>query len=197
MSTKKNKPATRKPRKTIEEYLAAFGRSLRGASEKLLAASREYVSAVDDYGDRAVVAFGREYPGVSEATWGKMLLVGRGGAVPEIIMLSDRTANAVARLDVKEQARMLGGKKTVAVVNRRGKLERKPLARLTPSDEKVAFDESGRLRTEAQQRAYLAARASEGVRTAPWEITGNILVVHRAVRISRSELVEILERMAR
>lgn len=189
--------ASRKPRKTLEAYLTAFGRNLRGAADKLLASSREYAAAVDDYGDRAVRAFARDYPGVPEATWNKMLLVGHGGAVPEIIMLSDRTAATVARLEMEEQAAMLGGKKTIAVVNRRGKLERKPLAKLTPADERVAFDDSGRLRSEKQQREFLAARASDGVRTAPWEITGNILVVHRAVRISRSELVDILERMGR
>jgi hypothetical protein len=189
-----NTPETSNARK-IAEAVREFGANLKGAVESLARAARVYADAVAKYGDEACEAFQNAYPGVTPATWDKMRRVANGGLVPEAMLISDRAAARIERLPIKEQQKMLGGKKTLRVVTARGTVEDKPLSRLSPCEYDAVFSQSGKIRTEAEQRKFYADAAARKRVTKDYAIEGNCLRVFRATKFTKAELVEIVGRM--
>lgn len=189
-----NTPETNNARK-IAEAVREFGANLKGAVESLARAARVYADAVAKYGDEACEAFQNAYPGVTPATWDKMRRVANGGLVPEAMLISDRAAARIERLPLKEQQKMLGGKKTLRVVTARGTVEDKPLSRLSPCEYDAVFSQSGKIRTESEQRKFYADAAARKRVTKDYAIEGNCLRVFRATKFTKAELVEIVGRM--
>ena len=187
-------PETSNARK-IAEAVREFGANLKGAVESLARAARVYADAVAKYGDEACEAFQNAYPGVTPATWDKMRRVANGGLVPEAMLISDRAAARIERLPLKEQQKMLGGKKTLRVVTARGTVDDKPLSRLSPCEYDAVFSQSGKIRTEAEQRKFYADAAARKRVTKDYAIEGNCLRVFRATKFTKAELVEIVGRM--
>lgn len=188
--------ASRKPRKTLEAYLAAFAANMDSATTHILEASRQYVAAIEDYGDAALPAFRARFPGVTQATFDRLRTIGMGDVRPEVLYLTGPVAARVARLPYAEQGKVLGGHGCkFSVVTGSGETVVRHLANLSPAEEKTLFDERGRRRTLAQQREYLAARVRLNPASRPYRIDGAWLVVNRACRIGRAELGEILRRM--
>ena len=179
----------------IAEAVSAFKSKMTGAVEALEAAARIYADAVTKYGDEACRAFKRAYPGVTQATWDKMRLVSKGSLVPEALLISDRAAARIGYLPVKDQRKMLSGKKTLQVVTPRGTVVTKALSALSATEEDAIFSESGKKRTLAEQRAWYADRLADKQERAAYEVRGNFLIVYRATKFGKAELLEIVGRM--
>lgn len=189
-----NKPKTSNARE-IANAVREFGANLKGAVECLARSARIYADAVAKYGDEALAAFQSAYPGVTPATWDKMRRVANGGLVPEGLLLSDRAASRIERLPLKEQQKMLGGKKTLRVVTQCGEVKDKGLARLTPIEYDAVFSQSGKIRTVDEQRKFYADAAARQRVTPAYTIEGNVLRVFRATKFTKAELIEIVGRM--
>ena len=189
-----NKPKTSNARE-IANAVREFGANLKGAVECLARSARIYADAVAKYGDEACAAFQNAYPGVTPATWDKMRRVANGGLVPEGLLLSDRAASRIERLPLKEQQKMLGGKKTLRVVTPRGEVQDKGLSKLTPIEYDAVFSQSGKIRTVAEQRKFYADAADRQRAKTNYAVEGNVLRVFRATKFTKAELVEIIGRM--
>jgi hypothetical protein len=187
-------PETSNARK-IAEAVRVFGAFLSGAVESLAKSARVYADAVTKYGDEACAAFKKAYPGVTQTTWDKMRLVAKGSLVPETLLLSDRVSARIGYLPLSEQRKMLGGKKTVQVVTPRGTVACKALSSLSPTEEDALFSASGKKRTIAEQREWYADRLADKQGRAAYEVRGNFLVVYRATKIGKAELLDIVRRM--
>lgn len=182
-------------KKPLRDYLAEYRVALGGAVEQLKRAATVYAKAVAEYGDEAAIAFHKAYPGVSATTWEKMRLVGTDSAVPEIMLLTDRVGARIMRLPLAKQRAMIGGKTKLEIVTPRGNIVRKPFTALTRTEEDAAFKENGEKRTVAEMRAYYAEKTADHEVLKPYDVQGNVLVIHRACRIGKAELVQILEAM--
>lgn len=187
-------PETSNARK-IAEAVREFGANLKGAVESLARSARVYADAVAKYGDEACAAFQNAYPGITPATWDKMRRVANGGLVPEGLLISDRAAARIERLPLKEQQKMLGGKKTIRVVTARGTVEDKGLSKLTPFEYDAVFSQSGKIRSVDEQRKFYADAAARRRVTPDYTVEGNVLRVFRATKFTKAELVEIVGRM--
>ena len=179
----------------ISKAVSAFRTKIAGAAEGLYEASKIYADAVTRHGDDACRAFDKAFPGVSRATWDKMRLVAKDALVPEALLVSDRVAARIGYLPIDEQRKRLGGRKTVKVVTPTGNVVTKALARLTPNDERTVFSPSGKIRTEAEQRKWIAERTASAPASQAYEVRGNFLVVFRATKIGKAELLDIVRRM--
>lgn len=179
----------------INRAVRAFGVELKGAVASLERAAHIYADAVTKDGDDACRAFAEAYPGVTPATWDKMRIVANGGLVPEGLLISDRAAARIGRLPLKEQQKMLGGKKTLRVVTARGTVADKGLCDLTPMEYDAVFSASGKIRTETEQRKFYADSAARRRVTPDYAIEGNTLRVFRATKFTKAELLEIVGRM--
>ena len=189
-----NKPKTSNARE-IANAVHEFRVNLKGAVECLARSARIYADAVAKYGDEACAAFQNAYPGVTPATWDKMRRVANGGLVPEGLLLSDRAASRIERLPLKEQQKMLGGKKTLRVVTPRGEVQDKGLSKLTPIEYDAVFSQSGKIRTVDEQRKFYADAAARQRARTDYAVEGNVLRVFRATKFTKAELVEIIGRM--
>lgn len=185
----------KKKQSEIMQAVIAFRAKMGGAAEALFEASVIYANAVAKYGDDACRAFDKAYPGVTQTTWDKMRLVAKGSLVPEALLCSDRISSRIGYLPIEEQRNVLGGKKAVQVVTPKGKVVTKALPRLSAKDEDAVFEKSGRVRTVAEQRKWYAEKASNEATSPAYEVRGNILIVHRATKFGKDELVEIIGRM--
>jgi len=186
-----NKPKTSNASE-IANAVREFGANLKGAVECLARSARIYADAVAKYGDEACAAFQNAYPGVTPATWGKMRRVANGGLVPEGLLLSDRAASRIERLPLKEQQKMLGGKKTLRVVTPRGEVRDKGLSKLTPIEYDAVFSQSGKIRTVDEQRKFYADAAARQSARMDYAVEGNVLRVFRATKFTKAELVKII-----
>ena len=189
-----NTPETNNARK-IAEAVSQYGATISCAVESLARAARIYADAVAKYGDEACAAFKKAYPGVTQTTWDKMRLVAKGSLVPETMLLSDRVSARIGYLPVSEQRKMLSGRKTVQVVTARGTVANKALSALSPTEEDALFSASGKKRTIAEQREWYAHRLADRQGRAAYEVRGNFLVVYRATKIGKAELLDIVRRM--
>lgn len=179
----------------IAEAVRTFGANLKGAVESLAAAARVYADAVSKYGDEACDAFQKAYPGITQTTWDKMRRVANGGLVPEAMLISDVAASRIERLPLKEQQKMLGGKKTLRVVTQSGNVKDKALSKLTPIEYDAVFSRSGKIRNEDEQRKFYADAAARRRVTPDYTVEGNVLRVFRATKFTKAELVEIIGKM--
>lgn len=186
-----NKPKASNARE-IANAVREFGANLKSAVECLARSARIYADAVAKYGDEACAAFQNAYPGVTPATWSKMLRVANGGLVPEGLLLSDRAASRIERLPLKEQQKMLGGKKTLRVVTPRGEVRDKGLSKLTPIEYDAVFSQSGKIRTVDEQRKFYADAAARQSARMDYAVEGNVLRVFRATKFTKAELVKII-----
>ena len=180
-----------KIKEAVAEYKAAIG----SATDSLYRASKIYADAVTKYGDEACRAFKAAFPGVTQTTWDKMRLVAKDALVPEVLLVSDRTAARIGYLPIEEQRKMLSGKKSMQVVTPRGKVVTKALTALSSTEEDALFSESGKKRTIEEQRKWYAARNAEKRDTPAYEVRGNVLVVFRATKFGKAELLDIVGRM--
>ena len=186
----------KKKQNEIMQAVIAFRAKMGSAAEALYEASVIYAKAVAKFGDDACKAFDEAYPGVTKTTWDKMRLVAKGALVPEALLVSDRISARIGYMSIEEQRNILGGKKTVQVVTPRGKVETKALPRLTAKDEDAVFSQSGQIRTVAEQRKWYAEKAATTQPQSPaYEVRGNILIVYRATKFGKAELLEIVGRM--
>lgn len=193
MTTKINEKNAEKIGKCIKKFSCL----MTGAVESLENAARVYADAIDKYGDEAHYAFKDAFPSVTAATWDKLRLVAKQSIVPELLLLSDRIGARIARLPISTQRKMLSGVKRVTVVTPSGRTTEKALAQLTPEEEARVFGETGKMRTKSEQLRYIAERATKRQVCAAYDIEGNVLVVHRATRIGKAELLDIVKRMGR
>ena len=185
----------KKKQSEIMQAVIAFRAKMAGAAEALFEASKIYAAAVTKYGDAACRAFDEAFPGVTKTTWDKMRLVAKGALVPEALLISDRISARISYMPIEEQRETLGGRKTVQVVTPRGKVETKALSRLTPKDEDAVFTKHGSVRTVEEQRRFYAEKIATSENSPAYEVRGNILIVHRATKFGKAELVEIVGRM--
>lgn len=192
-----NAKQNKKHNTEIAEAVRSFGIVLKGAVESLAQAARVYADAVTKYGDEACAAFQKAYPGITQTTWDKMRRVANGGLVPEAMLISDLAASRIERLPLKEQQKMLGGKKTLRVVTPRGEVHDKGLSKLTPIEYDAVFSQSGKIRTVDEQRKFYADAAARRSVTPAYIVEGNVLRVFRATKFTKAELVEIIGKMKR
>jgi len=191
-----NATNSKKQQNEIKQAVNAFRAKMSSAADALYEASVIYADAVTNFGDDACKAFDEAYPGVTKTTWDKMRLVAKGALVPEALLISDRIAARIGYMPIDEQKKVLGGKKTVQVVTPRGKVETKAFPRLTAKDEDAVFSQSGRIRTVAEQRKWYAEKASTTQPQSPaYEVRGNILIVYRATKFGKTELLDIVRKM--
>lgn len=177
----------KKKQNEIMQAVREFGATLKGAVEQLAQSARIYTDAVTKYGDEACDAFQKAYPG--------MRRVANGGLVPEAMLISDVAASRIERLPLKEQQKMLGGKKTLRVVTQRGEVKDKGLSKLTPIEYDAVFSRSGKIRSVDEQRKFYADAAARRRVTPDYTVEGNVLRVFRATKFTKAELVEIVGRM--
>lgn len=186
---------SKEKKQPLEKYISDFRQGLSGAVASIHAAARAYTDAISAYGDKAIIAFHKAYPGVSAATWERMRLIGTDSAIPEIIFLTDKTALRIARLPIDRQKEMFKDKEKVEVVTGAGNVVKKPLSQLTARDEDIVFKETGEIRTIAEMRQYQAEKNAATQELKPYDIQGNVLVIHRACRLGKKELEAILREM--
>ena len=180
------------PEKAINNALKEFSTYMNLAGHAIEQAAMVYASAVTKYGEAAVEAFHNTYPGISKVTWDKFIKVAAGKLIPQVILLSDRIAKKYESMTLAQQRKQFGGKKTVKVVSRAGHIAEVGLADLSPQEENTVFKPNGEVRTLEEQIAYHQERITP---TPAYEVCGNILVVKRACKIGKDELVKILEGM--
>ena len=185
----------KKKQNEIMQAVREFGATLKGAVEQLAQSARIYTDAVTKYGDEACDAFQKAYPGITQTTWDKMRRVANGGLVPEAMLISDVAASRIERLPLKEQQKMLGGKKTLRVVTQRGEVKDKGLSKLTPIEYDAVFSRSGKIRSVDEQRKFYADAAARRRVTPDYTVEGNVLLVFRATKFTKAELIEIIGRM--
>lgn len=182
--------------KAIAVAVKKFGTHMCGVAKQLTAAAKTYASAVTKYGDEAREAFSAAYPGVSAGRWVLMEMVAAREIVSEALLLTDRVAMKVSKLDIGTQRKMLGGKTFIEVVKPDGTVKERALTDLTQWEEDTVFAESGEMRTVEEQKAFLEERTSRKGEVADWSVVGNRLVVRRAMSFGKEELEAILREMA-
>lgn len=190
--TNKN-TAKKNPERAINNALDKFGKHIQRAGNAIKLAAKDYADAVAKYGEAAVEAFHNTYPGITTVTWNKFIRIAANKLIPQVILLSDRIAKKFEAMPLEQQQAQFGEKTTVPFVNKAGQVSEVGLADLSPQQENTVFKPNGEVRTIEEQIAYYQQQRVT-VRSA-YEVCGNILVVKRACKIGKDELVKILEGM--
>jgi len=181
-------------KREIAKAVMKFKGEMSAAGDALTRAAKIYADTIAKFGDSAGEAFRKEYPAVTSVTWNKLLQLAAGKIVPEMIMVSDRVYKKYVKEPVEKQRKMFGGKKTVRVVTSSMKVAEIKLRHLTDTDVEQVFKDDGSMRTIDEQIEIVKNRKVVS-KTADYEVCGNVLIVHRATRIGKCELVKILEQM--
>ena len=193
-----------KPEMTSSEIKADITRSVNmfrmnigSAADSIHRAAVIYAECVEKYGERAIKAFEKEYPGVSKITWDKLIRVAGGKIIPELVLLSEGVSSKIAKMSIDEQRTLFGGAKTVKVAVAPGITRDVPLSRLSNAQSNLVFAEDGKVRPIEDQYEILKTRMEKRtcVSVPDYEVVGRILVVNRACKIGMDELLHIIEEM--
>lgn len=190
----KNKSHTFGP---ITAYVKGFGNHIGSAIEHIQQAAILYVEAIAKYGESAQQAFCEAYPHVTQNTWDKLRLIGNGEADAKIMLLSDKFAARIVRLPIEVQHTTLNGDSFSVVNPQTRKIENVNYGEIKPRHERILFDdEKGNVRGIAEQVKYIDEQNRRKKRKdLPYTVETDALVVHKACRIGKVELEDVLEAM--
>lgn len=190
--------ATKSSKMSLNGYLQLFKANMGSAEESIRLAAKAYADAVLHYPTRAQTVFHNAYPHVSDLFWDKLRLIGNGDVHPCVLLFSDKMSWKIARMPMREQKRILDGRKTFEVVDRQtGNVERVSFTALKPRHESVLFDDKrNKFRTVEEQREFILNetkdRKTGGV---PYVINGDTCVILRKCVLGVSEVEHILKIM--
>jgi len=181
-------------KREIANAVIRFKGEMTSAGDSLTRAAKIYADTIAKFGDSAGEAFRKEYPWVTTVTWTKLLRLAAGQIIPEMVLLSDRIYKSHEDADLETQRKMLGGKKTLRVVTKTMKVVDKPISDILPEEAKCLFKHDGSTRTVDEQLEFMKNTKKDPPKK-DYEVCGEVLIVHRATRIGKCELVKILEQM--
>lgn len=182
---------------TLTAYVKGFGNHIGSAIEHIQQAAILYVDAITKYGESAQQAFCEAYPHVTQNTWDKLRLVGNGDADAKIMLLSDKFAARIIRLPIEVQHETLNGDSFCVVNPQTRKMENVNYGEIKPRHERILFDdERGKIRGIAEQVKYIDEQnRRKKAMEMPYTVETDALVVHKACRIGKTELEDVLEAM--
>lgn len=189
-------------RMTLAAQIDTFASEMKCGAKHYLAAARTYVQSLDDYPESARDGYRMRFPNVTARTWDLFERIGRGTlTVAALFCGSDVVVNAVAKLPMKDQRRLLGdgvnAPKPQKVYNY-GREMSKPVAEMNAVEIHRLIDvDHGTVRTmEGQkQKAETDERIFAEWKRSKYQIKNHKLFVTQKTSFTLSELEDIIERM--
>lgn len=137
-----------------------------------------------------------DHPEISMGVLSRLEMVGRGTVKPEFLLSDAANYRAARALPVSDQAELLRDPKVPLVVRENGRTEvlSVDFRNLQGGQVRQVFA-GDHVRSDAEQRAWLEARAAPALRR-DWSVEGGTVVFRKGTRLTVSQLSAILQEVA-